>query len=141
MSVSKLTMKETAARPDGIFYELSADGVRLCDVLSHAYDDGVGGYAAKTRPGTYVMRRGMHQLQKHDGTLTPPFETFEVTGVEGHSGILFHTGNKNADSNGCNLPGTMFKVGDEWQVIKSLIAFNYLMSQLRGQDEVPLDIE
>ena len=33
------------------------------------------------------------------------FSTFEITGVAGHSGILFHAGNFNKDSDGCVLIG------------------------------------
>lgn len=37
--------------------------------------------------------------------MTEDFETFEITGVPGHSNLLFHWGNFNQDSEGCILLG------------------------------------
>jgi len=84
-----LVLTRTLKHPDGIFSTLSAlDGGVVCVAISHAYDDGAGGGEPKVPNGTYTCVRGTHQLE-HGA----PFETFEITGVEGHSGILFHIGN------------------------------------------------
>jgi hypothetical protein len=93
-----LTRKRSAE--SGIYGELTtATGLFVADTLEHAYPEG-NFYYPKVPPGAYICRRGTHVL--HDGV---PFITFEVTEVPGHTGILFHTGNVNQDSEGCILLG------------------------------------
>ena len=93
-------------RSDGIFSRLlNADGEQLAVTLEHAYGDMESGFQPKIQPGTYECVRGLHRLDKGRGLMTAPFETFEVTGVVGHTGILFHAGNWNKDSHGCILLG------------------------------------
>jgi hypothetical protein len=95
-----ILLRDTFA-DDGIFGVLVTDDHQpMAETLEHAYLCADGVYRPKVPPGTYECRRGVHQLS---GRL--PFETFEVTGVEGHSGILFHPGNRNGDSSGCILLG------------------------------------
>lgn len=90
---------------DGIFSEListnSPDMKPNFYVLEHAYPNDDGGFSPKVPNGTYQCVRGMHRLE----SMTSDFETFEVMGVTGHTGILFHTGNLNKDSAGCLLVG------------------------------------
>lgn len=84
------------------FQDESDNDIAVC--LEHAYRKAIDWtswtYEPKLKPGIYKCVRGQHQL--HSG---PPFETFEITGVPGHSGVLFHVGNKNEDSEGCLLLG------------------------------------
>jgi hypothetical protein len=73
----------------------------------------------KIPPGRYVCRRTYF----HRGG----FDTYEVTGVEGHSRLLFHKGNVEADSEGCILVGQRF---DQWgrpAVLESALAFSVFM--------------
>ena len=85
---------------DGIFSELRDEvGNLVAITLEHAYVD--TGWQPKIPNGDYQCVRGMHQLE----SMSSPFETFEITGVPGHSNILFHAGNYNADSEGCILVG------------------------------------
>jgi len=91
----KLT--RTACRPDGILGILSDDdGDQLAVTLEHSY-----GGVPKLPAGTYTCQRGPHRLKG----MTESFQTYEVMGVPGHAGILFHAGNYNADSQGCILLG------------------------------------
>lgn len=86
---------------DGIFSTLqSEDGAVLFHTLEHAYE-GAGGWCPKVQPGMYVCKRSLHRLHGMDHD----FETFEITGVHGHEGILFHWGNYSRDSEGCVLVG------------------------------------
>ena len=97
-----LILQRDAYRADGIFSTCSDDqGQPVMATLEHAYDDGSGGWSPKIPPGVYTCNRGDHRLHGMANT----FETFEVTGVEGHEGILFHWGNFNRDSEGCILVG------------------------------------
>ena len=90
-----LYLNRKRCAPDGIFGELADEsGDRIAFTLEHSYDS-----VPKLPPGTYQCLRGTHTL--HSGLI----ETFEITGVPGHTGILFHYGNFNDDSDGCVLLG------------------------------------
>ena len=130
-----LTLTRDDFRPDGIFGSLIFDGDpgRFCVTLEHSYDG-----QPKVRPGTYTCIRGTHSL--HNGI---PFKTFEITGVKGHGGILFHAGNFNRDSEGCVLIGNTIasdpNTGDE-MITGSKAEFKQFMARLEGIDEFQLAV-
>jgi hypothetical protein len=66
-----------------------------------------------------------------------PFETFEVTGVTWHTGILFHPGNTEKDSSGCILLGTGI---NGFTLSNSREAFAFFMSGLEGLDTFNLTV-
>lgn len=117
---------------DGVFGNLFDEAGPICATLEHSYPDG-GGYSAKIPPGSYLCRRGFHQLANG-----APFETFEVTGVTGHTGIVFHWGNYNKDSSGCILLGEKRL---PTMLLYSKRAFAAFMFRLRGIDEFELTVE
>lgn len=121
-------------RPDGIFGILyDAEGDQIACTLEHSYAD-----RPKLPVGTYVCIRGQHRL--HD--MTQDFDTFEITGVPGHTNILFHWGNYNRDSEGCVLLGrgvTDSPVG--WMVTSSRATFARFMLDLEGIDSFQLTVE
>lgn len=98
---------------DGIFGELlDHNGIFYCHTLEHAFKKNDGTFEAKVAPGEYVCKtgtgpiNGLHALS--DGV---PFKAFEVQKVpdfrgEKVTGILFHVGNYNDDSEGCILLGS-----------------------------------
>lgn len=91
-----MTLTRTAFAEDGILSDLKdANNKMVAYTLEHSYDN-----LPKIPDGTYTCIRGWHQL--HSG---PPFQTFEITGVPGHTKLLFHVGNWNKDSEGCVLLG------------------------------------
>ena len=99
-----MTLKRCDFRSDGIFSELLDDDEEVfCYTLDHAYSQNGHGFMPKLPNGTYLCVRGMHQLEG----MHKQFETFEITNVPGHTGILFHVGNFNNDSDGCVLLGDM----------------------------------
>lgn len=120
-----LTLTRTNCTPDGIFGILSDEsGSRLAFTLEHSYD-----CVPKIPTGTFECVRGEHAL--HSG----PIETFEVTGVAGHSGILFHYGNYNADSDGCILLGE----GESAEMVtESRQAFFAFIAKTTGLDSFTL---
>ena len=132
-------LRRTDKRPDGIFGEFTFDDEgRFCFTLEHAYQQPHGGYEAKVPPGVYKCIRGMHWL--HNG---PPFETFEITGVTGHSGILFHAGNFNKDSEGCVLVGKTIAINPangEEMVTGSRDEFEAFMERLDDVNSFLLEI-
>ncbi len=92
-------------------------------------------YLPKLPLGLYKCVRGIHRLEGHEES----FETFEVTGVPEHTGILFHTGNNpQTDSNGCLLLG-LEKDGDKL-VMHSRIAFEKFMEKQAGCNEFMLEV-
>lgn len=89
-------------RFDGIFSELRDESGNLVAVtLEHAYPNDHGGFEPKIPVGVFTCVRGAHRLRG----MAQDFLTFEITGVEGHSNLLFHWGNYNHDSEGCILVG------------------------------------
>ncbi len=98
-----MTLIRSRDAEDGIFGELSSsDGFFKCVTLEHAYaNQTMDLFIPKIPPGVFICVRGSHQLEG----MSAPFETFEITGVPGHTNLLFHVGNYNRDSNGCVLVG------------------------------------
>lgn len=127
---------------DGIFGTLEnpeTNEVIAC-TLEHAYDSnaGDGSYSPKLQNGTYNCVRGTHKLTHSD-----PFETFEITGVPGHVGILFHSGNYNEDSDGCVLLGhqVLSRPGGKGDmIISSRNTFNKFMDLQKDINEFTLTV-
>lgn len=123
-----LILKRKAYRNDGIFSELQTEsGEKLCVTLEHSYFGTGNAYVPKIPGGTYLCVRGSHRLHAD----RPAFDTYEVTGVSGHQGILFHCGNTENDSEGCILLG---KEAVEKDALRSLIcsrdAFKEFMARV-----------
>ncbi len=97
-----LTIKRIKFQESGIFGEMvDILGNHVCYTLEHAYVQYNGQFAPKIPAGTYICKRGMHQLH----SMKTPFETFQVMDVPNHANILIHMGNYNKDSDGCILVG------------------------------------
>ncbi len=135
-----LILKRNGFLPLGIFGDLRTEtGDLLAVTLEHSYEEHIGADASsetRWRPklpaGIYTCKRGQHQL--HSG----PIETFEVTGVPGHSGILIHPGNTEAASEGCILVGDSRK---DMTITGSRDAFQRFLNTQEGQDQFLLTVE
>jgi Family of unknown function (DUF5675) len=140
-----MNLQLTRARSDmyGIFGVLCDEtGATLCLTLEHAYQDTTDSssiipdnYVPKLAVGTYICKKGMHQLK--NGI---KFETFEVLGVPDFqgspvTGILFHIGNYNKDSEGCILLGSEIAAGC---LVNSGVAFTSFASLQSDVDEFTL---
>lgn len=88
----------------GIFGELTCEEFPKFKLytLEHSYKREDGTFYPKLGIGQYVCKLGEHRLKFMDHT----FQTYEITGVLGHTGMLFHVGNYNKDSEGCVLLGS-----------------------------------
>lgn len=118
---------------DGVFGVLtSAAGDHICYTLEHGYE-GEAGPWAKLPLGTYTCQRGPHRLHG----MVKDFDTFEVLNVPGRTGILFHWGNYNKDSDGCILVGDK-KVGN--MVTSSRKMFAQFMALQAGVDTFTLTV-
>ncbi len=134
-----LILSRAQSRAEGIFGEILDEGDKFIFVtLEHAYpmDTGFSGarFSPKVPVGTYTCRRGKHRL----ASMKEDFETFEVLEVPGHTGVLFHCGNTNQDSQGCILLGTVM-VRDT--ILNSRVAFSKFMELQLGVDEFMLLIK
>lgn len=119
-----LTLQRDRYGDFGIFGQLlTPEGTFIAYTLEHSYSG-----VPKIAPGTYTCVRGEHILAH----MTEDFATFEITQVpdfqgKAVSGILFHWGNYNDDSEGCILLG----LGIETEMItNSREAFRQFMSQI-----------
>lgn len=120
-----LILSRKQYREDGIFGELRDESDELVAVtLEHAFKSFTGGWIPIIPQGIFECVRGIHHL--HQGAV---FETFEVTGVKGHFGLLLHWGNFNKDSEGCILLGQGISFGPqgEWITHSHDIAFKKFM--------------
>jgi hypothetical protein len=131
-----LSLTRVSGDIDGIFGELHSEhGQRIAETLEHAYPTS-SGYAPKIPAGTYVCVRSLHRLHG----MTEDFETFEITGVTGHEGLLFHWGNYNNDSEGCVLVGQDLKAlsTGERMITNSRAEFAAFMALQEGVDTFTL---
>jgi hypothetical protein len=123
----------------GIFGKLMSQD-KSCQVavtLEHAYSSSASGpitYIPKLPPGEYVCVKGIHQLAH----MRAPFETFEITDVPGHFGILFHVGNDNEDSAGCVLLGRSRAVN---RIEYSRGTFERFLQLQKSVDQFTLTVE
>lgn len=125
-----LTLRRQSFTDQGVFGLLLNDqGDTIAVTLEHAYDR-----APKVPPGEYKCVRGLHRLEG----MKEPFETFEVTGVPGHSNILLHVGNYQRDSHGCILVGTEI-LGE--MITQSRVAFEKFMELQKGVDQFTLTVK
>lgn len=130
-------------RADGIFgdFTFAGDDHPFMVTLQHAYEQAdTGKWLPKIPPGTYTCQRGMHSLHHYNGGF--PFATFEITGVPGHSGLLFHPGNFDADSIGCVLCGQTEIVRTDGvdMITGSDVEFAAFMARLAGINSFTLQV-
>lgn len=133
----QFTLTRIARRSDGVFSVMKdQDGNVIACTLEHSYTDVYGpGWHPKIYNGTFKCVRGMHRLEN----MISPFVTFEITGVTGHTNILFHCGNWDKDSEGCVLMGqSIDKSQGVWAIVKSRDDFNAFMANLAGVNEFDL---
>lgn len=138
----KFTLKRTDIDVTGAYGKLlDEQGNVVAYTIEHAYDmgHGDGSYSPKLPAGTYTCKRGMHRLHG----MTHDFETFEITNVPNHKGILLHTGNWGRQSDGCILVGKAVMLGPDGiqMVISSRETFAKLMSLVDGLDNFKLVVE
>lgn len=131
----KFTLKRTEFSDNGIFSDLlDESGELVAKCAEHAYSD-----MPKVYDGEFICIRGLHQLHG----MTHQFETFEITGVAGHTNILFHMGNwPQIDSDGCVLLGQAIVDNPKGRMVtNSINTFAKFMGLLEGQGSFTLMVE
>jgi hypothetical protein len=92
-----------------------------------------GPQLVKIPQGTYHCERTRY----HRGG----YDTFEIAGVPGHSRLLFHAGNVEADSEGCVLLGQRFGFSrGSPGVLQSRMAFAEFMSVMGFRPNFRLEV-
>ena len=133
------TLTRTECGSDGIFgfFTFDGDTTSFMTTLEHAFLQDDGTYAPVIPAGQYMCVRGLHQLS--NGI---PFQTFEITGVVGHSGLLFHAGNFNRDSEGCVLCGDAktYQPDGNGMITGSRVKFQEWMDRLIGTSSFMLEV-
>lgn len=132
-----LTLKRLQVRDDGCFSILTKDddGSTVCVAAERTFGEN-GAPTVVVPAGRYRCVRGLHSLNGINF-----FHTYEVTGVLGHTGILFHPGNTELDSKGCVLTGRHFgAVNNMMAVIDSRLAFNDFLALQGGAEEFWLTV-
>lgn len=123
----------------GCFAEVFDDqGNHVMFTAEHCYPQADGSWAPKVPAGDYSCKRGLHTIPTGES-----FDTFEVTGVAGHTGILFpHPGNlPQVDSDGCFLCGSALGfVNGARAVIISRPTFAAWSARMRGIDTFLLKV-
>jgi hypothetical protein len=129
-----MILTRTRKCSEGVFGALSRDdGTHFCYTGEHAYPVG-NGFEPKIPTGKYLCVRGVHRLED----MIHAFEAFEITGVPGHSGLLFHSGNfPQEDSCGCVLLGNRI---DGHMITNSRNTFNSFMALLNGINQFDLSV-
>lgn len=132
-----LTLKRLQIRDDGCFsYLRREDGSQICVTNEHTFGE-LGSPTVVLQPGVYKCVRGLHTLNGKDF-----FFTYEITGILGHTGVLFHPGNTELDSKACVLPGNQFGViNGMMAVLESRDAFAKFMHVTGDADEFQLTVE
>jgi hypothetical protein len=131
-----LVLTRLERQSQGVFSKLEG-GTSTLYACEHAYQDPAGNWFAKIANGIYVCVAGMHTL---DGVHW--FRTYEVTGVVGHSGILFHSGNTEMDSDGCILLGLGFgTLNGMKDVYSSAVAFQAFSNMQAGVNSFTLTVQ
>ena len=128
-----ITLKRVSTSgPDGVFGVLIADNIPFAVTLERPWRDNQRQVSC-IPDGSYACRR----------VSSPKFgDTFEVTGVENRSHVLFHKGNTVDDSQGCILIGEQFEpINGKPGIAMSGKGYGEFMEMLRGRDEFRLIIQ
>jgi hypothetical protein len=89
--------------------------------------------------GKLYIRQGAYHCQRFHGNKWK--DTFEIC-VPGHTAVLFHAGNVEADTQGCILLGaTTGKLKGERAVLNSGVTFTSFLERMAKESEFKLFIE
>lgn len=123
-----ITVKRIAKLDEGVFGVMLFLGVPFCVTLEHSYLD--------NEP---VIPLGVYQCVA-TRFIKGDYATFEITGVEGHSRLLFHKANWETDLNGCVGLGESFtKLDGRLAIAQSGDAFAEFMAKVGHMASFPVE--
>jgi hypothetical protein len=121
-------LKRVAKLPEGVFSAFLFAGVPFAVTLEHSFEN--------NEP---IIADGFHQCTR-TRYLKGGYDTFEIA-VPGHSRVLFHIGNTEADSEGCVLVAEMFTVFNRVAGVgASGDGFKEFMKNAQGFDTFSLEV-
>ena len=122
-----------ARAPDGAFGMLVQDSLPFALTLERTYGQELEPQALKIPPGLYVCRRRAYNRGGYD--------SYEITGVDGHTLLLFHKGNLEHDADGCVLLGRRLGfLRGQPAILESSTAFADFMRRTGGRAEWQLRV-
>lgn len=125
-------LKRVAYLPDETLGVLLVDNIPKFTTLEDPWKDNAKNISC-IPTGNYTCSR------YQSGKFGP---TYIVDHVPGRSGILFHKGNTNKETQGCILVGRSYgTILESPAIISSYLAFNDLLSILEGIESFSLKIE
>lgn len=128
----ELTLKRVLFSNDGTIGVLINGNRPICLTLERDWLDNAKGLSCIPE-GSYLCVLGDHP--KH-GT------TYEVTNVPGRDAILIHSGNTEADTEGCILIGNQYGlINGALAVLNSKITFDAFMTMTNGAASFALHIK
>lgn len=127
-----MKIKRVSTGPDGTFGVLLFGGIPFAVTVEREWVNNQSNLSCIPE-GAYTCKR----------VNSPRFgNTFEVTGVEGRSHILFHKGNVSNDSRGCIIVGEQFGIANgKPAVLASGEGFKEFLSLVEHLDKFDLLIE
>lgn len=129
----KLRLKRVSEHPDVTAGVLINDdtGLPICFTLEKAF--------RWNEKNISCIPKGTYACVPYSSDSYP--DCYMVTEVHGRSGILFHIGNRDKDTEGCILPGMQFgELDNEPAVLRSGDAMGKIR-QIIGQDRFVLVVE
>jgi len=130
MELVKIVRVETHPE-EGTFGVMTINGVAACVTLEPYSRDNASNVSC-IPTGQYICKR--YSSKKHPNT-------FEITGIQGRSGVLFHAGNIDEHTAGCILLGSEFGIlGDDHAILESGKAFNRFMQHFDDTQQFKLTI-
>jgi hypothetical protein len=132
--VTRLELKTVAIREDGVFGALLWDGKPFAVTVERTFDPGE---AAHGKP--IVIQNGVYRCSA-SWYNKGGYPTYEIH-VPGHTRVLFHKGNTEADSLGCVLIGESFgALSGKTAVLNSKGGFEEFMCLANGIPEFYLEV-
>lgn len=134
------TLTRFAYTPVGTFGILRLKNGFECYTVEQRFEE--GDLPAGCIPeGKYKLRKVLNSEMVTQRTFTQT-DSWEVKGVTGRTGIIFHPGNTIDDVVGCIAPGKRLGfIKNKWAVTDSQAAFDELISALSSQTEWTLVID
>lgn len=128
-----ITLLRVSREPAGCFGVLLQDSIPFACTVERTYPLAGNVQLVKIPAGTYTCKKTIFHKKG--------YQTYEITGVAGHSRLLFHRGNVEDDSEGCVLVGQGFGlVSGRDGILYSTAGFHEFMRRAADRDSFTLVI-